>query len=240
MFSIIGDNEQLYQWDRDRKISVPDGVTKVRFSNLTHGVSRDEDNIVGNEVKIPPEVLRVYGDLYIWGSDENNTNFDAHFDVKKSPKPADYVYDPEELKKWEDLQKQIGDLENLNTDAKDDLVNAINEALLSGGADPKFIAEIVEKYLEENPPESPVQSVNGKTGSIVLTSEDVKALSQDKLNEGVNEALRQAKESGEFDGKDGQNGADGKDYVITEADYVKIANIAVGLIPIYEGEVEDV
>ena len=95
----------------------------------------------------------------------------------------------------------------------------------------------LETGLNKDELENKVTSVNGKTGAVKLTAEDVKALSQDKLNEGVNEALRQAKESGEFNGKDG---IDGKDYVITEADYVKIAEEAIKLFPVYEGEVEDV
>ena len=89
----------------------------------------------------------------------------------------------------------------------------------------------LETGLNKDELKNKVTSVNGKTGAVKLTAEDVKALSQDKLNEGVNEALRRAKESGEFDGDD---------YVITEADYNAIAEIAVGLIPIYNGEVEDV
>lgn len=132
MFELIGDKKELYQWDRDRKITVPKGVTKIRFSNLTHGVSTDKI-VSGNEVEIPPELLRIYGDLYVWGGDENNTDYSKHFNVIKSPKPADYIYTPEELKTWEDLQNQIGNLENLNTEAKDNLVNAINEVLLNGG-----------------------------------------------------------------------------------------------------------
>lgn len=75
------------------------------------------------------------------------------------------------------------------------------------------LEEIKEKldYLENNPVEAPVQSVNGKTGKVELTAEDVGAISKDKLQEATNEALEQAKASGEFDGADGKNGVDGKD-----------------------------
>lgn len=91
-----------------------------------------------------------------------------------------------------------------------------------------------------------VSSVNGKTGAVVLTADDVHAmrddtviptvpdkvsafendagyltahqdisgkLDADKLPEAVNDALAQAKASGEFDGADGQDGAPGQDGI---------------------------
>lgn len=73
------------------------------------------------------------------------------------------------------------------------------------------------------------------------TAEEIGALSKDELQSGINEALAQAKESGEFDGQPGKDGADGKDgtdYVLTEADKEEIAGIALRLFPIYQGEVE--
>ena len=54
-----------------------------------------------------------------------------------------------------------------------------------------------------------VESVNGKTGAVVLTAEDLGAISQDDLQEATNEALAQAKASGEFDGPQGPEGPQG-------------------------------
>ena len=48
-----------------------------------------------------------------------------------------------------------------------------------------------------------VNSVNGQTGTVVLTAEDVGALSNETLKPAVDLALAQAKASGEFDGADG-------------------------------------
>lgn len=78
-------------------------------------------------------------------------------------------------------------------------------------ANPEIVKEAVTEYLDENPIEAPVTSVNGKTGDVELTAEDVGAISTEELETAVDEALKKAKESGEFDGKDGQDGADGKD-----------------------------
>lgn len=57
-----------------------------------------------------------------------------------------------------------------------------------------------------------------------------KKLSTDALGDAVEGALRQAKESGEFDGDD---------YVLTEDDKLQIASQVVNLLPKYAGEVED-
>ena len=48
-----------------------------------------------------------------------------------------------------------------------------------------------------------VNSVNGQTGTVELTAEDVGALSNETLKPAVDLALAQAKASGEFDGADG-------------------------------------
>ena len=57
---------------------------------------------------------------------------------------------------------------------------------------------------------SPVKSVNGKTGDVVLDANDVGAISQDNLQEATNEILAQAKESGDFDGPQGPQGEKGE------------------------------
>ena len=80
----------------------------------------------------------------------------------------------------------------------------------------------------------------------------------EELGKAVADALRQAKDSGEFDGEPGvsphigANGnwfvgtvdtgvqAQGEDYVLTEYDKIQIAGIVLGELPKYNGEVEDV
>ena len=72
--------------------------------------------------------------------------------------------------------------------------------------------------------EAPVQSVNGKTGAVKLTARDVGAISQDNLQEATNEALVQAKESGEFNGADGKSAyqyAQDGGYTKTEEEFAK-------------------
>lgn len=214
MFELIGDKKELYQWDRDRKITVPKGVTKIGFSNLTHGVSKDVI-VDGVEVVIPPEILRIHGDLYVWGSDKNNTEYASHFDVIKRPKPADYVYTPEELKTWEDLQNQIGDLDDLNTEAKDDLVNAINEVLLNGGG-----------------------GGTGENGVGIKKIEQTTTSTEDNGENIITITLTNG-EKYTFSVYNGSKGSPGNDYVLTEADIQKITDDAVQgvlkALPLWQG-----
>jgi hypothetical protein len=66
--------------------------------------------------------------------------------------------------------------------------------------------------------------------------ENIGAVGTDELTGALAGALTEAKESGEFngkdgqDGKDGKDGQDGKDYVLTDADKTEIAEQAAGLV----------
>ena len=64
----------------------------------------------------------------------------------------------------------------------------------------------VKQYSANNPPPYPITKVNNKTGEVTLSAVDVGAIAQSDLNGAVNTALAQAKENGEFDGVDGEDG----------------------------------
>lgn len=107
---------------------------------------------------------------------------------------------------WANVVGKIGDLSELNTQAKDDLVSAINELCAQGGgssgggsisldptltvegkaADAKAVGDALKEKqpvgdyaLKEDIPPVPVQSVNGKTGAVQLSAADVGALPSD-------------------------------------------------------------
>lgn len=84
------------------------------------------------------------------------------------------------------------------------------DSLRDEGVSEEQIAAAVEAYLQENPVDVPVTSVNGKTGAVQLTAEDVGALAKDELQTGVDAALAKAKASGEFDGPQGPKGDTGE------------------------------
>ena len=66
------------------------------------------------------------------------------------------------------IQAQIGNLDDLTTKAKDNLVAAINEALTEGGGevDPATVQKIVEDYLKANPPQGGAGGKDGITPTI--------------------------------------------------------------------------
>ena len=66
---------------------------------------------------------------------------------------ADPSADPT-LPVWAQIQRAVGNLDDLNTEEKDNLVAAVNEAMEKGvgGVDPEAVQQIVETYLAENPP----------------------------------------------------------------------------------------
>ena len=180
-----GRNE-LWQWDTGRSLTVDADCSQVHFSNKVFGRSIDVDVIDGYAI-IPDILLQTDKDLSVWafvGTSENGyTRISKTFKVNRRNKPADYVFTPPEQTSLEELIERLDKIEEAQG--------------------PDAIKDAVEDYMEQNPVEVPVQSVNGKTGEVNLTSEDVGAISQDDLQEATNKALAQAKASGEFDGADG-------------------------------------
>lgn len=192
MLTLNDGRPELWQWDTGRTLSVDADCSQVHFSNKVFGRSIDVDVIDGVAI-IPDILLQTDKDLNVWafvGTAENGyTKISKSFKVNKRNKPADYVFTPPE-------QTTLAGLV--------DRLNKIEE-----NQDPDAIKNAVEDYLEHNPVEAPVQSVNGKTGEIQLTAEDVGAISQDDLQNATNEALAQAKASGEFKGDPGEQGEPG-------------------------------
>lgn len=192
MLTLNDGRSELWQWDTGRTLSVPADCSQVHFSNKVFG--RSIDVAVADGVAIIPDtLLQTEKDLNVWafvGTAENGyTKINKVFKVNKRNKPADYVFTPPEQTTLDELKERLDKIEE--------------------SQDPDAIKNAVEDYLEQNPVESPVRSVNGKTGKVELTAKDVGAISQGDLQEATNEALHQAKASGEFDGSDGQPGADG-------------------------------
>ena len=154
MIKLADGRGSLYQWDTGRQVECD--AEQVHFSNHHYGTSIDV-NVQNGKATIPNQLLTSATPIkaWAWVTDSNGeyTKEEQIFIVEKRNKPSDYVYTPAELKTWQDVQNQIGGLNNLTTAHKDNLVNAINDAALGGGGS--------------------VDSVNGKTGAVVLTAEDI-------------------------------------------------------------------
>lgn len=198
---------ELWQWDTGRTLAVDADCSQVHFSNKVFGRSIDVDVIDGVAI-IPDVLLQTDKDLNVWafvGTAENGyTKISKTFKVNRRNKPSDYVFTPSEQTTLAELSERLDKIEE--SQDPDEIKNAVND------------------YLEQNPVESPVKSVNRKTGAVELTANDVGAISQDDLQTATNEALAQAKASGEFDGADGQPGENGADGYSPSANVTQNGN----------------
>lgn len=123
---------ELWQWDTGRKIVVDDkSVSEVHYSKYssTQAITRP---VINGKAEIPNYLLQ---DTHAYsGSIENGyTMAEKTFDVAKKPKPANYVETEEDKAILAKLYAEIGDLSELYTEAKDNLVSAINEAASIAG-----------------------------------------------------------------------------------------------------------
>ena len=222
MLELNDGRSELWQWDTGRTLTVDTDCSQVHFSNKVFGRSIDVDVSYGVAI-IPDILLQTDKDLIVWafvGTAENGyTKISKTFKVNRRNKPADYVFTPADQTTLEQIQEKIDYLESIQ--------------------DPDAIKNAVNDYLDQNPVEAPVQSVNGHTGAVKLTAKDVGAISQDNLQNAINEALVQAKASGEFDGKDGADGAPGADgYTpvkgvdyFTDADKQELVQDVLNILP---------
>lgn len=128
----------LWQWDTGRRLRVGSGVEQVHYQNRVLGGTLDVDVGADGTAIIPDELLQDWHTLtvYAYVTDDTGayTMVQQDFAVHKRGKPANYVYTPTEQKTLSDIQRQIGDLDGLTTEAKDTLVAAINEAARTGGS----------------------------------------------------------------------------------------------------------
>lgn len=129
----------LWQWDTGRRVKITDGdgVKQVHYQNRCFGRSVDVDVGTDGTAIIPDELLQDWHPLtaYAYVTDDAGgyTKVQVDFAVHKRAKPADYVYTPTEHAGFDRLRAEIGDLADLTTGAKTNLVAAINEAARTGG-----------------------------------------------------------------------------------------------------------
>lgn len=128
----------LWQWDTGRRLRVGSGVEQIHYQNRALGCSVDVDVGADGTAIIPDELLQDCHTLtaYVYVTDDTGayTMEQQDFIVHKRAKPAGYVYTPTDQMTLQMIQRQIGDLADLTTEAKDTLVAAINEAAASGGS----------------------------------------------------------------------------------------------------------
>lgn len=130
----------------------------------------------GNEVVVPAEVVsragvNLYMGVYGVGADGRMvipTIWTELGLVHGAAAPSGDASSDPSMPVWAQIQGMIGNLDDLDTDAKSSLVAAINEALTKGGGevDPAAVQKIVEDYLKANPPQAGADGKDGITPTI--------------------------------------------------------------------------
>ncbi len=191
----------------------------LRKTVVFRGAATKDVLDAGNEIVIPAEVVsKAGGSLYmgVYGVDAENhvaipTIWTELGVIQGAATPSGDASTAPSLPVWAQIQAMVGDLGTLDTEAKSNLVAAINEALTTGGEiAPAEVQRIVEDYLKANPPgtvsdgKDGITPTIGKNGNWYLGSTDTGKPSRGADGTpGVTGAP----------GKDGAPGADGKDGI---------------------------
>lgn len=195
---ILGDNSLLWQWDTGQKLIVEDDGTcnEVHFCNNRSGETALVRPIMEKDglrlVDIPNILLQkanpLTAFLYHYDADGSETRYSYNFPVRARPKPESYVYTETEVLNYAYLDERLKNLEG------------------------EGLANAVADYLKEKPIEAGATAE--EAAQIQHNKTDIEQLAKakldaDKLPEAVNDALAQAKASGEFKGEKGDPGEPG-------------------------------
>lgn len=187
---VIVHGSPLYQWDINRQLLIDSADLGSDF--VIHCCYTEDANALVVEpktagdkvlVNIPNILLQRFGSLRVYVVTEGDTVYDATFYVMARPKPDDYVYTETEVLSYVSLSKRMDEFEK----------NGVSEEKL---------AEAINDYLSEHPiteTDPTIPAWAKEPNKPEYTASDVGALSQEELQNGVNLALKQAKESGEFE-----------------------------------------
>ena len=147
----------------------------LRKTVVFRGAATKDVLDAGNEIVIPAEVVsKAGGSLYmgVYGVDAENhvaipTIWTELGVIQGAATPSGDASTAPSLPVWAQIQAMVGDLGTLDTEAKSNLVAAINEALTKGGEiAPAEVQRIVEDYLKANPPGTGADGKDGITPAI--------------------------------------------------------------------------
>lgn len=195
MIKIEDDKPFLYQWDLNMRVellNIKQG-TEVHFSdtyitsdNCLVAESYEQNNKVF--ANIPNILLQRSGIIlvYLYIQDEGRawTEFKTEIVVLPRKKPANYVYTETEVLTYKKLevkldqtQALIGNLSELETEAKNNLVAAINEAAQTGGSSASIAMRVDGGYIQYS-------ADNGKTWVNLIAEADLKGAKGEKGDTG--------------------------------------------------------
>lgn len=215
------------------------GETITRVATTTDGVT---------EVQIPNELLKwdgCMGDYYIYAfvyvSDEKsgNTKYKISIAVKKRPKPEEPTDEPEQEENLfhatvvavnaaaDRAESAVKDAEEIRDNLNLDLSEKITRPRSAEVGQVLAVKAVDEDgkptEIEAQDIKVPTKTSQLENDSGFLTEhQDISGkLDKEKLPEAIDDALAQAKESGEFDGKDGAPGEQGPKGDPGETTYIE-------------------
>lgn len=204
MIKIVPDKEgRLTQWDLNRKVIVTgyEGVAEVHFASPGDDHGAYVVKLVDGQAEIPNILLTMAGTINVYVYPADRTVFATALWVMAREKPDDYVYTENEVLDWRTLDEKIGDLAELTTTARENLVAAINEAATKGMA--SIYMRVAEGYIE--------YSGDGVNWKQLIAVAELKGDKGDKGDPGAN-------------GEKGDPGAAGTNATITGATATVDAN----------------
>lgn len=183
MLTLNDGRSELWQWDTGRTLAVDADCSQVHFSNKVFGRSLDVD-VIDGVAAIPDILLQTDKELTAWafvGTAENGyTKISKVFKVNKRNKPADYVFTPTDQTTLDDILDRIEDLEKRPSGGNGGITKEVDPTVPAWAKQPQkptyTAAEVGALPDTYTPPAAPVQSVNGKTGDVNLTADEVGAI----------------------------------------------------------------
>lgn len=206
----VGDGASfVWQWQAKEHIVLegyPDGVF-VRYANCDTveapvvQTRRDGDRLIAD---IPPELMMTDKDITVYVCNKDGIIHCHFLSVISSPKPSSYIYEPVEVLRYDTLAERI---------------RLVEEWIAGGGGGPGGdlgADDIVDNLTTE----ASDKALSARMGFVLKNlidlneqriSESIRGLNADKLDASalptaIEDALAQAKASGEFDGTDGEDG----------------------------------
>lgn len=169
---------------------------------------------IGDSCIIPHEVMAKHGGalrvgVYGRTADGSAATPTVYAQLGIIQRGADPNADPSTkptLPVWAQLQAQIGDLSNLTTEDKTNLVAAINEAAQTSGGGTGDHSKLQNRDAAD---QHPMSAITGLVSALEGKQPVGEYLTLNNLQSATDAALAQAKASGEFDGAKGDKGDPG-------------------------------
>lgn len=182
---IWGDIQIFYQWDTNRKLILENGeqISEVHFSNGNDPalVLKVKEEKDGTRTVDVPNILL-----------QSDKTINAYMYIRKDDESyTRCTFSFTVIRRPRPEGYVYTEEEQLSYTALDKRIKELEDA---DEVDPEVIAESIEQYMAKNP----------------VTPEGIGAIPAEKLPKAVNDALAQAKASGDFKGEPGERGPQGE------------------------------